>query len=288
MVNAPHIPSVFEFLDAREFLAHAYTAQKRLDKKFSHRYIAREMGAASSSFFKDVLGGRAHLNPDRIARFARLFGLPPRDAGYLQLLARYGEASNAEEKERLLTLLTRARGADDAWVLDVSETEYLHKWYHAAIREMLALIHFTGDHEDLASRLEPPITPAEARDAVQLLLKLKLIRRTHEGRYVKVDKVPAKGLRTDPDKVRSGLLTILDLARRALDAYPAEVRPFSALTLGVSRDTLHEINERARVFRRDILELAGRDKGIDRLYQLNMQLFPISAPARKPRSRQKS
>ncbi len=288
MVNTQQFPSVFEFLDAREFLRHAYTARKRLDKRFSHRYIAKEMGAGSSSFFKDVLGGRAHLNPDRAAGFARLFDLSAREAGYFELLAQYGDASEPEDKERLLKLLTRAQGAGEEWVLDASETEYLQKWYYAAIREMLTLIHFTGDYEDLASRLEPSITPAEARDAVQLLLKLKVIRRTHEGRYIKADKVPARGIRNDPDKVRSGLLATLELARRALDAHPAEIRPFSALTISVSRDALHDINERLRAFRRDIIELVSRDPQVDRLYQLNMQLFPVSVPPRRKPARRPS
>src|SRR5690606_28851745 len=279
MVNPQPVPSVFEFLDAREFLRHAYAARKRVDKAFSHRYIAREMGAGSSSFFQDVLGGRACLNPERASRFARLFGLSPRDADYFELLARFGEADTPGERERLLGLLTRAQGSDDQWILDASEAEYLQKWYYAAIREMLTFIPFTGDYEDLASRLEPPITAAEARDAVQLLLKLKLIRRNYEGRYLKVEKSPAKALRNDPEKVRSGLLATLDLARRAVDVHPPEVRPFYALTLGVSRETLHDINTRLRDFRRDILELAKRDRNVDRLYQLNMQLFPLSAPA---------
>ncbi len=279
MVNPQHEPSVFQFLDAREFLRHAYTARKRLDKNFSQRYIAREMGAGSSSFFKDVLGGRARLHPERAAQFARLFGLSARDAGYFELLARFGEADTPEERERLLRLLTRAQGSDDQWILDASETEYLQKWYYAAIREILTFMPFTGDYEELASRLEPPVTAAEARDAVQLLLKLKLIRRNYEGRYFKVEKSPAKALSNDPEKVRAGLLATLDLARRALDAHPAEIRPFCALTLGVSRETLHAINERLRDFRRDIRELVKRDQNVDRLYQLNMQLFPVSVPA---------
>ena len=241
------------------------------------------MGAGSSSFFKDVLSGRAHINPDRAARFARLFNLSGRDASYFMLLAAYGDATASAEKKHFLKLLVRAQGAGEQCVLEASQSEYLQKWYYAALREMLTFVHFTGDDYDvLVSRLDPPITETEARDAIRLLLQLKLIRRTREGLYVKADRRPARSQHhDDPDRARAGLHATLELARRALDAHPAEIRPFSSLTLSVSRETLHEINERLRAARRDILDLASRDTRTDRLYQLNVQLFPLSVPARR-------
>ncbi len=268
--------SVFQFLDAREFLRQAYDAQKRVNKGFSHRYIAKAMGAGSSSFFKDVLKGRTSLNPARASRFARLFCMPDRDAEYFERLVSYTQAGTPEEKERLLKLLTRGKGAGEQAVLEASQHEYLQKWYYAAVRELLAVTDFRGDLDALAQHLDPPITSAEARDALELLLRLKLIRKTPHGRYEKVAKVVVTGPKSDPAKTRGGILANLDLARRALHEHPVETRPFSYLTVSVSRDSLHFIREKLREVRREILEHVSRDENVDRLYQLNMQLFPIS------------
>lgn len=287
MVNPQSLPSVYQFLDAREFLRQAYDAQKRVNKGFSHRYIAKAMGAGSSSFFKDVLSGRASLNATRAAKFARLFCMPPRDEAYFTTLVGYTQATDPFEKERLLQLLSRAKGAGQQSVLEASQVEYLQKWHYAAVRELLAILDFHGDYEDLAARLTPPITTGEARDAIQLLMRLKLVRRAKDGRYEKVDKVVITGPRSQPQNARPGILANLDLARRALDAYPPEVRPFSYLTVSVSGESLRYINERLRELRRDILEHVSQDENVDRLYQLNMQLFPISTlptPA-SPRTR---
>lgn len=273
--NAPLV-SVFQFLDAREFLRQAYDAQKRVNKGFSHRYIAKAMGAGSSSFFKDVLKGRASLNPARAARFARLFCMPDRDADYFEKLVLYTQAGTPAEKERLLKQLRRGKGSGEQSVLEASQYEYLQKWYYAAVRELLAVTDFRGDLESLAQQLDPPITTAEARDALELLLRLKLIRKTPHGRYEKVDKVVVTGPESDPAKARGGILANLDLARRALQEHPVETRPFSYLTLSVSQDSLQFIRDKLREVRRDILEHVSRDESVDRLYQLNMQLFPIS------------
>jgi uncharacterized protein (TIGR02147 family) len=268
--------NVFQFLDAREFLKQAYAAHKKINRGFSHRYIAKAMGAASSSFFKDVLNGRASLNPARSAKFARLFCLSPRDTEYFEKLVQYTQASTVEEKEKFLNTLSRSRGAGEHAVLEAFQSEYLQKWHYAAVREALAVTEYSGDDSALAALLDPPITPNEARDAIQLLLRLNLIQKKPSGRYEKVDKVLVTDHRHNPDNARPGIVANLELARRALEVHPPEVRPFSYLTLSVSAESLHYIQEKIRDVRRDILARVSQAEDVDRLYQLNMQLFPIS------------
>lgn len=284
MVKVPPDLNVFQFLDAREYLRQAYAAQKKVNKGFSHRYIAKAMGAGSSSFFKDVLNGRASLNPARSAKFARLFCLSPRDTEYFENLVLYTQAATAEERDRLLRILSRTRGAGEQAVLEASQAEYLQKWHYAAVRELLAIMEFTDDYADLAARLDPPITTNEARDAIQLLLRLKLIQKTERGTFEKVDKVIVTGPRNHPNQSRPGIVANLELARRSLEHHPAEDRPFSYLTVSVSSASLKYIKEKLREVRRDILEHVSADETVDRLYQLNMQLFPISTPPTQKRA----
>lgn len=275
----PHRPSVFQFLDAREYLRQAYAAEKQVNRGFSHRYIAKAMGAGSSSFFKDVLNGRAPLNPARAAKFARLFCMPPEEAEYFQKLVLYTQAVHAEERERLLKGLSDAYDAGTHHVLEASQAEYLQKWYYAAVRELLAIMDFRGDYDELAARLEPPIAPSEARTAIELLLRLGLVRKTAQGRYEKTDRIVVTGNATNALLARQGILDNLELARRALDQFPPEVRPFSYLTVSVSRETLQFIENRLQAVRREILNRVSRDEQADRLYQVNMQVFPLSRDA---------
>jgi uncharacterized protein (TIGR02147 family) len=280
----PSALSVFRFLDAREFLRQAYQAEKRINKDFSHRFIARSMGAGSSSFFKDVLHSRVPLNPVRAARFAALFRLSPKEAEHFENLVLYSQAETPEERERLLKKLSGAMAPGDQSVLEASQLEYLKKWHYAAVRELLAIVDFRGDYEALANMLEPPITPAEARDAVQLLLRLKLIRKNAQGGFDKAARVVVTGAKSDPESVKPGLRANLELAERALDAFPVAARPFSYLTLSVSRDSLQYIQDKLRAVRQDILDHVSLDESVDRLYQLNMQLFPLSKTAKRGQS----
>jgi uncharacterized protein (TIGR02147 family) len=281
--------SVFRFLDARDFLRQAYQAEKRVNRNFSHRYIAKAMGAGSSSFFKDVVLGKLPLTPARAARFAELFHLPAQEAEYLQTLVLYADADTQAERDRLLKKLSGAApqgGQNGQAVLEASQLEYLKKWHYAAVRELLAFIDFQGDYAALAERLDPPITAVEARDAVQLLLRLRLIRKNAQGRLEKADNVIVSGPkpRHDPEDVKPALRANLKLAERALDAYAPAVRPFSYMTLSVSRDTVQYIHERLLAARREILDRVSRDETVDRLYQLNIQLFPLSKAGKRSKS----
>ncbi len=268
--------SVYDFLDVGEFLRHAYDAEKRRNPDFSHRYIAKVMNAGSSSFFRDVLQGRARLTPDRIARFARMFRLSKKETEYFENLALYAQARTPEEKEKRLRKLTGGSTLRSHASLEAFQLEYLRKWHYAAIRELLAIHDFQGDYERLASLLDPPVTSGEAMDAIRVLLELKLIRRTPHGRYEKTESVITTGNATPLD-TRPALRASAELAMRALDAHPPEQRPFASQTLSVSEQSLHYIRERLLGLRKEILEVVTRDEAVDRLYQLNLQLFPLSS-----------
>ena len=272
----PERPVVFRFLDARTFLAAAFRYAKGRNPSFSHRYIARAMGSTSSGFFKDILNGRVRIGPARIAAFARLFGLSGPEGDHFEALVYYTQASGSAEKERWLARMTTGSRTHKDRVLEAFQLEYFNKWHYAAVRELLALHDFHGDTTALAASLDPPITPAEAEDAIRLLVKLKLIRKTSQGRYVRADPIIRSGSRT-PERIKPAIRGNLELALRSLDTHPAGQRPFSYLTLSVSEESLSLIRERLADFRRSLLDIAAQDPAADRSYQLNLQLFPLSS-----------
>jgi uncharacterized protein (TIGR02147 family) len=275
--NFPERPVVFRFLDARAFLAAAFDYEKARNPKFSHRYVAKSMGSSSSGFFKDILNGRVRLSPARAAKFAQLFGLSYQEGDHFETLVQFTQASDAEEKDRWLARMTSGSQARKDAVLEAFQLEYFRKWHYAAVRELLALHDFDtgGDYARLAGMLDPAITPAEAEDAVRLLLRLKLIRRTAQGRLERVDKVVRSGAK-NPARVKPAIRGNLELALRSLEAHPPAVRPFSYLTLSVSEASLALLRAKLAGLRQEMLDIATQDERVDRLYQLNFQLFPLS------------
>jgi uncharacterized protein (TIGR02147 family) len=276
MRQAHRAPSVYAFLDAREFLRRAYEARRAEDRTFSQRRIAQVLKARSSSFFRDVLSGKATLTPARVLGFARLFRLGKAETDYFEKLVAYTGAEGAAEKRHAFEKLKGAQTTGGATLLEASHAEYFSKWHYAAVRELLAVYDFRGDFAALGSLLNPAIDEAAARDAVALLHRLKLIRKTPHGGYEPTDKVIVSGPQNGPAQMRPVLLGHLDLARRALDALPPPMRPFSYLTLSVSEKSFALIHKRLRALRDELFEIVTQDDEVDRLYQLNFQLFPVS------------
>ncbi len=277
--------SVFQYLDSREFLEHAYAEEKRGNPAISHRYIAKAMNARSSSFFKDVLSARIRVSPTRARAFSKLFKLDAREAEYFDNLVLYTQAETHEEKKQWLKKLVKELPPGNRTLLKSFQMEYFKKWYYAAVREIFAIDDFNGDADRLARTLRPPIKPAEARDAISLLLRLKLIRKSPHGGYRKVDNVVSSGYEADPALMRGVIADNLELGRRALDLYPPKTRPFSYLTLSVSEDSFVRIRDKIRTFRKEMLEIAVEDGGADRLYQMNLQFFPLSEPVKRSKKK---
>ena len=69
----------------------------------------------------------------------------------------------------------------------------------------------------------------------------------------------------------------MELAREALYSVPKTHRDISTLTLSISEQGLQHIKEKIKDCRRELLEIAKADENADRVYQLNLQLFPLSA-----------
>jgi uncharacterized protein (TIGR02147 family) len=277
--------SVFQYLDAREFLENLYAQEKRTNPAMSHRFIAKAMNARSSSFFRDVLSARIRLSPARARAFSKLFKLDAQEAEYFDNLVLYTQSETHEEKKQWLKKLVKDLPPGSRTLLKSFQMEYFKKWYYAAVRELFALEDFAGDPERLARTLKPAIRPSEARDAINLLLKLKLIRKTAGGGYRKVDPVVSSGYTADPAAMRGVIAENLDLGRRALDAYPAKSRPFSYLTLSVSEESFLLIRDKIRSFRKELLEIATESGQADRLYQMNLQFFPISETVKRSKKK---
>jgi uncharacterized protein (TIGR02147 family) len=270
------LPSVYRFLDAREFLRLAYERRRLKDKGFSQRRIANALKAGSSSFFLDIVTGKSKLTPSRVAGFARLFGLNEVETVYFERLAAYTQATDDEDRKVTLARLKDALPFSGQKLTEAYQAEYFGKWHYAAVRELIALHPFRGNYAELAELLDPPITPVAAREAIDLLLRLKLIRKTAQGIYERADKVIVAGADTGPERIRPALLDHIRLARRALDRHQPPDRPFSYLTLSVSESALREIRIRMRTFRDDVFAIVAREQDVDRLYHMNLQLFPIS------------
>lgn len=268
--------NIFDYIDYRRYLREAYEERRKESAKFSYRYIAAKVGFSSPGFFANVLSGKKDISLKLALKFAELFRLGRKEKEYFETLVLFNKATGASEKKEYLDRLLSLRGARVKKV-EAHQWEYFEKWHHAVIRELISIKPFRGDFRALAAMVNPPITAPEARKSVELLMRLELIRKGPDGSFERTDAAITAG-----DAVSKALLSAfqvqaMDLAKYAMDNLPAEVRNFSTLTMSVSAQTYAAMLEELRAFRRRLLDMAQDSENVDRIYQMNFHVFPLSA-----------
>jgi len=69
---------------------------------------------------------------------------------------------------------------------------------------------------------------------------------------------------------------MIGLAGESLDRHPPALRDITTLTLALDLDDLPEARERLRTLRESLLRLSGENPAPRQVYQLNLQLFPLT------------
>ena len=271
---------VFRYLDYRVFLADFYRAKKR--RGFSYRAFSRSAKLGAPNYLKLVIDGERNLTKAMAARFADACGLSGDAAEYFARLVEFNQATNAAARNASYERLADFGRYRQAQKLELAQAAYHSKWYLPAIRELCASPQFREDPEWLASVLRPAIKPKEAKQALELLLELGLLKRDASGRLQQTSAVVSTGPQTRSMNIRNYHAEMMRLATQAMELVPAAERDITSLTLCLSPDGFAQLKQRIQDFRRELLELADRETERGQALQLNFQLFPLSVALSPP------
>lgn len=271
----PLHPDIFQYIDYRMYLADAYAARKKGVRGFSFRTFAVR-AKSSPSLLKDVIQGRRNLTPAAAERFGKALSLEEKGCAYLVGMARFGNAKRAKEKNEAFEELVRLRRQAKLKIVDATRHAFWSEWYHPVIRELVTVEGFQDDPEWIVAHVAPRLTAAQARQSIELLLKLGFLRRNLRGRLVHAEPAFTSEYDDPGLTVRQFNQEMIALGMTAPDRFPPTRREVSGLTLGLSEPCFERIKGRIRSFKEEVLAMVLEDKEPTRLVcQLNVQLFPF-------------
>jgi uncharacterized protein (TIGR02147 family) len=283
MGRRPSNLSIFNYTDYRRYLADYYHARKQANKAFSYRYFAKKAGINSIGLYKDVVEGRQNLGRALIYKFSVALGHSKKESEFFENMVFFNEADTVDERTRFFERMmgcqkTRAK------VVDSTKFEYYQKWYYSAVRALVSMGTFSDEEQDyktIAGILNPRIRPDEAKKALHVLERLGFIKKNENGFFVITDPVITTGA-LSPDTNVSMLNVVnfqkevMTLANESIDRFGTDQINLSTLTLGISEATMKAIKEELAAVRNKIASLAEKENSANRIYQLNMQFFPMS------------
>jgi uncharacterized protein (TIGR02147 family) len=271
--------NIFTYLDYRKFLKDLQEQKKRDNSVLSLRYLAREIGI-DSGYISKIIAGQRHVSLSLAKKIAVFFQLDKKQTIYFCLLVQFAKAKTQTEKsrhyEQLLTFKT-----SPAAVLTEKQYGLFDNWYNLAVRETIACFVFKGDFADLGKRISPPISEAKARKSVATLEKLGLVRKNGDGVYERVEPVWTTDRDIESVAVNRLQIAMLNLAKEAYDRFPRAVRDMSTLTLSVSKEEYKTMAADLAAMRNKFLTMARNCKNPDRVYHLDLALFPLSRLSRR-------
>ncbi|MDQ3000811.1 MAG: TIGR02147 family protein [Fibrobacterota bacterium] len=279
------LKSIFDYTDYRRYLREYYAWAKTNKHGFSHRAFMAKTGMSGPNYFKRVMEGVHNLTENSIPKFASALDLTDSEANYFKYLVYFNQAGTLDEKDRCFGILMDLKTPHAHYVLEKAQYDYYKDWYNIAIREMLSFFPYKDNAKEMAKRLAPEVSPKKVKQSIELLEGLGLIEKAEDGTY----RAASKFILTDPD-VQSLFIpkfhqAMTRLAADAITRFPKDERYFSSSTVSLSERTYKEIIELIRSTRKDVLRKVGEDQEPERVYHLNMQLFPLTAVASKKKKR---
>ncbi|MGA2505890.1 MAG: TIGR02147 family protein [Chitinispirillaceae bacterium] len=275
--------SVFDYLDFRKFLKDYFEEQKSLQDCFSYKYLSNKAGLRNKGFLYNIVNGSKKLSTSNIFKLSSAMELGKKEAAYFENLVFFNQASSAVERDHFFRQMEsfKEHGAVLAPARTVRKDQYelYSKWYHSAMRALVGMNPDKKEFQWLGRQLHPAITGREARRSLSLLVRLGLLRQTAKAGYELCDPLISTGHEVKNVALLNFYLQHLALASDALKNVPSDKRRFEGITLGISKKSYDKICKEFESFVQKALSIAAEDKEADRVYQLMLQLYPLTRNA---------
>ena len=270
---------IFEYLDYREFLRDYYQSKKAANPAFSLRAFSDKIGFKAKDFISRVMQGDKNLSTQSIQKIVTGLKFGKREASFFEDLVWFNQAETMDEKnswfQKMQNELKIVRFTEGQHQLAFYQYQVYSHWRHLVVRSLIGMYGFHGDFTSLAKSVHPTITIEEAKESVELLEKCNLVKKNEDGSYELVNKDITTGDRTSKIALRGFHQHCLALGAESIDRDPPTMRNISGSTLGISQAGYEKIVERMSAFRKEIAQIANEDKDADKVYQMQLLLFPI-------------
>jgi uncharacterized protein (TIGR02147 family) len=272
---------IFKYIDYRKFLSDYYSEKKKTTHFFSYRYFSNKANIKSPVFLKQVIEGQRNLTLQAIEKFIGALNLNKKEATFFRHLVQFNQSKTAFEKQEHYSVMLSMIDYVNEHRLTADQYIYFEKWHNSAVRELVCLHDFRDNWDLLAKSVRPAISPKDAKQSVQLLVRLNLVKKQKNGVYKQTNSAITSGSEMLSLARRSFNSTMLLLARDSNESLPPDARNISGITMGISKACYDVLLAELAAFKERIVSIVNRDEESSRVYQFNFQLFPLSEDAER-------
>lgn len=252
-----------------------YYQWKKRTSAFSWREFAKVSGFSSPNYLKVVCDGKSGLSNPGTKRVAKAMGLVGAEYDYFQQLVRFGQAKKDAEKEDAYAEMINIVSSHQVRVLEGDSISFYESWKYPVLRELAPMMP-GAKPSDLSKACRGAFSAEEVRNALAFLTRAKFLRKTASDVYEQEDRSLQASVAAMPTQVRAMHKEMANFAKEAIEKYPVSERNFSGATIGIDEEDYAKIVEELDACRKRIISIATAKKGGNRVYRVNLQLFPLT------------
>jgi len=268
-------PQVYSYFDYRLFLRERQVWLKSREPSFTLEYVAEQLGIRSRGHVSLILNGGCNIPEKRIGEVAEVFGLAGQEREFFFHLVQYQQEDSFARKKESLDRMVALMLLEDRRLVP-SQYRLCEEWHTPVILEILRGRDIADEWSLLARCVRFGLTGAQAKEAVQVLSDIGLVKLNEKGFWKPTDKVVTFGDRWKDPAVRNFQAHSLMAAREALVSVDPAERDISTMVVSMSEATVGRIKDVLHFARQEVLALVKADQGSEKVYQLSLALFPVS------------
>jgi uncharacterized protein (TIGR02147 family) len=282
-------PVLAEYTDFRRYLKDVYDYRRETESTGLRAYSYSTFSAAadikSPNYLKLIIEGRRNLSEDMITRFAKALRLNRAETEEFRALTRYGQATEPIERNQFLKELAdlRARRAFEAGQINQASWEKVPGWIGWVLYAMAEQRGVDFRPEEVQRLFRAKASAEDIREAMEKLIASgELARNAETGEVGKGRDLVESPQNLPVELIRKLQAELIYLGIESLFRDSPKEREFGAMTVAMTEEEFNQVRFELRQLRKrlqkDILVKRKSTKG-ERVYQLNVQLFPVTDKA---------
>ena len=284
------LPKLSDYMDYRLFLTDFYLVKKNLTKTslrpYSYAIFSAAADIKSPNYLKMIIEGKRNLSLDMVAKFAKACALNKVQTDEFRLLVLFNQAEDPADRNYALKLLSEYRVEQKLkhGEFDRKVFEKVPNWIGWIIYALVDQEGVTFETHQLRDLLRGKASEGEITIALENLIKSGDLARDPVTQVITKVKREAAPEEIPSALVRQLQMQLMYLGLESLYQDEATEREFGALTLSLTSKEFEEIKFKLRQMRKSLHKdnsIARMATKGERVYQLNLQLFPVSNASKK-------
>ena len=284
-------PKLAEYTDFRKYLKDVYDYRRLTEATGARPYSYSTFSAAadirSPNYLKLIIEGKRNLSPDMIWRFGKALRLSREETNEFAVLVNYGQCDDPLERNKYLKQLSELRSQRDLQEgqIDQKSWDKVPDWIGWILYAMADQVNTGFSPEQLQKLIRPRVDLPELRAALEKLISAGELENGPNGEMRRARELMESPQDLPVSQIRKLQADLIYLGIESLFKDSPKEREFGGLTLALTQEEYEQVRFELRQMRKrihkDVMTKRRESKG-ERVYQLNVQLFPVTDKADWP------